>query len=84
MYGESPAYKYSINKVKKESLHLVRKAIEKLRVFNVEVVDRASGEPALEKLASGIVGREVSLEGDVLRYGDRLVFLARRLIDYEY
>gem|GEM_PF-3491863 len=84
LYGESPAYKYSINKVKKESLHLVRKAIEKLRVFNVEVVDRASGEPALEKLASGIVGREVSLEGDVLRYGDRFVFLARRLIDYEY
>ena len=80
---ESPACKYSLWRSRRKSLTMVREALEKLGVFQLEIVDRASGEPALEKLASRLVGSEVSLEGDVLRYGDRVVFLARRLIDLE-
>ncbi len=82
--GESLSYKYSLRWVRREALSLVKEALERLGVFRLEVVDRASGEPALEKLALRLIGREVSLEGDVLKCGDGTVFLARRIAEYEY
>lgn len=79
---DSYFYTQALEHAHNYSKNLVRNVLEELGVFSFEEVDKTTGLQALKTLARKLVGRKVSLEGDVI-VGDKPVFLIRRLVDFE-